>query len=73
MRLLETNLYNILKMENGDSEKEKEKEQNVINTKAFEGTLKMLKEKTGRESFSFSELLYPSETLKKHEVKENNK
>lgn len=38
------------------------------NSKSFGATVKMLKEKTGKDNFSLIEVLNPAETIKKHKV-----
>lgn len=75
MFFLEKNLVDILKAENGTDKEEKNvpvAERRVdsgvkSNTMVFQGIVKLLKEKTGRETFTMNEVDNWQQTLKKHE------
>ena len=66
IRILESNLNRICKAEAGKEDNEMEDRENLANRMAFGGTLQMLKEKTGKESFTLQELSDPAGTLKKY-------
>jgi hypothetical protein len=63
--IFEKNLNKICKAEAG----EKDTSMNIAanaNTEALKGTLQMLKEKTGRSTFTIIELMNPKQTLEKY-------
>jgi hypothetical protein len=70
IRILLYNLFKILKAEAGSSEKSDnsnkyDADKNIANRTAFAATLKMLKEKTGRNEFTLEEIQNPAQTIKK--------
>lgn len=60
---LESNLRKILKAENGGDDN---KDKAELNTQGLAGVMKMLQDKTGRESFTMEELMNPKLTLEKY-------
>jgi len=73
IKILEMNLYKICKAEAGGEDTGSsaggEDTKNMANRLAFAGTIKMLKEKTGRSEFTMAELNNPADTIKKHNLK----
>lgn len=64
IKILESNLSRICKMEAGKEDEDVEKV--TANTLALTGTIEMLKKETGRDNFSMSEIMNPSETIRKY-------
>lgn len=71
IRILQHNLFKIMKAETGDKGDEDAKtgsydaDKNIANRTAFAQTLKLLKEKTGRNEFTLQEIQNPAQTIKK--------
>lgn len=65
IKILEKYLYKICKAEAGQDDTE-EKEKHKANRMAFGQTIKMLKEKTGRDNFTLQEIMNPPETIEKY-------
>ena len=61
---MESNLAKICRAEAGEKEDELDKVD--ANTLALAGVAKMLKEKTGRETFTMQELMNPAQTIEKY-------
>ena len=74
IKILEKNLSKILRAEAGEKDVDggldrADTEKYLANRIAFGETLKMLKEKTGKDKFTMAELTNPAETIKKYGVK----
>ena len=63
LHILEENLSKICQVESGE---DKKKNVAPMNTKAAGETIKMLREKTGRNEFTYQELLNPADTIAKY-------
>ena len=74
IRVLESNLSNILKAENGGDKEGGTSEpvdpsddrRHMANRVAFGGVLETLKKRTGRDSFTLSEMQDPAGTIRKY-------
>jgi hypothetical protein len=73
MELLENNLAKFIKWDNGKDDGAEDKLTDAdMNTRALEGTVKMLSEKTGRKTFNYAEIMDPAKTLELHNKRIKN-
>ena len=73
VELLEKNVTKFIKRENGKDDGAEDKLTDAdMNTRALEGTVKMLSEKTGRKTFNYAEIMDPAKTLELHNKRNKN-